>query len=228
MKILAVDTSTQVCGIGLTEEASLVAEYRLNRKNVHNEKLVAAIQYVLSDSNWRIQDLNAIAVSNGPGSFTGLRIGLAVCKGLAFTLDIPIVAVNTLDALAQQADHWQGSVAAILKARQNEFYFALYDRREGALQRRRAYQVVTDDELAEMLQEKTLVVAYPQNLYTLLTRRNKNCVAAAAEASSIRPYTIARMGYEKLQNNEIENPASLEPFYLKPFAARKKSYYGIT
>ncbi|MFQ5706237.1 MAG: tRNA (adenosine(37)-N6)-threonylcarbamoyltransferase complex dimerization subunit type 1 TsaB [bacterium] len=224
MKILAVDTATQICGIAVTSNHGLVAEYRLNQKNVHNEKLVGAIQDVMADCGCELGQLDGLAVSVGPGSFTGLRIGLAVCKGLAFTLDLPLVAVNTLDALAFQASPWPGQICALLKAREGEVYFALYEKKRGQLQRCSDYQIVTVSEVSRRLDQKTLLVAYPPDLMPDFLQ--DNITQASADVAYLRPSTIALMGEARLREHATADIASLEPFYLKEFKPKKKAYYG--
>lgn len=225
MKLLAVDTSTQVCGVALTSEGQLRAEYRLNLKNVHNEKLVAAIHWLLNEVDWSLADLQGIAVAVGPGSFTGLRIGLAVAKGLAFSTDLPLVAVNTLDALAHQAPHGSGPLCAVVKIREGEVCFARYRWEEGAAARQSEYTLSSIEALEAALEEPTLMVIYPWSLGTAF--QSTAVVRAAEDCSLLRPLTVARLGHEKLLKNDIADTATLEPFYLKEFKPRKKSYYGV-
>lgn len=225
MKIIAVETATHICGVALSEDNHLVAEYRMNQKNVHNERLVSAIQCLMEDTKWDLEDLDGIAVSVGPGAFTGLRIGIAVCKGLAFTLDIPLVAVNTLDALAYQAHLWTGQICSIIKAKEGEAYFALYNRTPETLQRCSDYQIINIEELGNFLEERTLVVAVPQREY--LTLKNNKIVFAPPEVATLIPFTIAELGYLRIKAKEFEDLESVEPFYLKEFIPKHKVYYGV-
>jgi tRNA threonylcarbamoyladenosine biosynthesis protein TsaB len=225
MKILAVETATDICGVALSEDNQLVAEYRINQKNVHNEKLVAAIQYLIKDTKWRLEDLNGLAVSIGPGAFTGLRIGITVCKGLAFTLEIPLVGVNTLDALAYQARMWNGQVCSIIKAKQGEVYFALYKKTQEEVRRCSDYQIIKIEELGGFLKQRTLVIAFPQKEFSTLI--NDNIVLAPPDVSTLVPFTIAKLGNVKFKEKEFQELESLEPFYLKEFIPKRKVYYGV-
>jgi len=225
MKILAIETAADVCGVALSEDNQLVAEYRLIQKNVHNEKLVSAINSLVSDTNWNLETIKGIAVSIGPGSFTGLRIGISVSKGLAFTLGIPLVEVNTLDALAYQAHLWSGQVCAIIKVREREVSLALYKGNLEKFQRCSDYQIVKTEELDDFFTVKTLVISNPGSLN--LNFSNDNIVLASTEMSILSPFTVAQLGYLKFQSNEIAELESVEPFYLKEFKPKRKYYYGV-
>ena len=116
MKILAIDTATDILGIALTEDTELINESRLNLKRAHSEKLLFTVDKILNESQVTINELDAIAVSIGPGSFTGLRIGLAAVKGLAFATNLPVVSVPTLDALASQPRFYPFQICPLIKA----------------------------------------------------------------------------------------------------------------
>jgi tRNA threonylcarbamoyladenosine biosynthesis protein TsaB len=225
MKILALETASEICGVALTEDKDLVAEYRLVQKNVHNEKLVSAINLVVSDANCDLETLDGIAVSMGPGSFTGLRIGISVAKGLAFTLGIPLVGVNTLDALAHQANFWEGQICSIIKAREQEVYFALYNRNSERVQRCSDYQIKKTEELEDFFTVKTLVISNSVSLNSIVS--NEKVVLAPKETAILSPFTVAQLGYQKFQNNDVEVLDSVEPFYLKDFIPKRKDYYGV-
>jgi tRNA threonylcarbamoyladenosine biosynthesis protein TsaB len=221
MKILAIDTATDICGVALTEQQQLVAEYRIRQRNVHNEKLVAAIERLLRDVNWNVEDLGGIAVSIGPGSFTGLRIGISVSKGLAFSVNAPLAAVNTLDALAHEARFWRGKICAAIKARAEEVYFALYENDGNAATRVSDCQIVDLETLNRSLASGSLVVVSPAELRSRFTNQELVFGDDALLSSAL---TVARLGYQKLLHNEVADLESLEPFYLKDFQPKRKVY----
>ncbi|TDI98096.1 MAG: tRNA (adenosine(37)-N6)-threonylcarbamoyltransferase complex dimerization subunit type 1 TsaB [Caldithrix sp.] len=224
MKLLTIDTATEICGVALTEDAQLVVDYRLNQKNVHNEKLVSTIQQLLGDIGWQLRDLEGIVFSKGPGSFTGLRIGISVSKGLSFSLGIPIVGVNTLDALAFGAPNFVGKICAVIKAREKEVYFALYENFLNNFKRCSEYEIIHLEKLPEKLNSKILVVSNPPDLVSYAV--NKETVTVPPEYSLLKPLTIAGLGFKKFQANEIENSEAAEPFYLKDFRPKRKIYYA--
>jgi tRNA threonylcarbamoyladenosine biosynthesis protein TsaB len=117
MRLLAVETSTLAGGVALLDGERLVAEYLLDVGIAHSERLMAAVDRVLSDARWTMRDLAGLAVAVGPGSFTGLRIAVSTVKGLALALGLPIAAVPTLDAMAAAVPWVSLPVVAVLDAR---------------------------------------------------------------------------------------------------------------
>jgi len=200
----------------------LLFDCRLNKRNIHNEKLVGIIQQAIRDIDWKLTDLNGIVVSIGPGSFTGLRIGISVSKGLSFSLGIPIAGVNTLDAFAQAGSFWPGKVCVVIKARENELYTASFTF-EPQLQRLSNYEIVTIEDFGTGENKDTLVVANPFSITQLL--QTKNLRIAPEEYSISNLYNIAVLGLEKFEQKNLPTSEKLEPFYLKDFQPKKKKYY---
>lgn len=224
MKLLVLDTSTQVCAIALSEDTQLVADCRLNLKNVHNEKLVGLIEQLTREVHWPIQEISAIGITRGPGSFTGLRIGVSAAKGLAFSLNIPLLSVYTLDVLAQQVSLWSGPVCVLIKAREHKAYAGFYHSESGRVRRNSDFQLLDVTELPNLLKEKTLVVSNPANWFPVDVEK---MVPASHEYSLPQPLVLAKLVYDKYQKEEFENLDSFEPFYLLEFQPKKKAYYGI-
>ena len=126
MLLLALDTTTRVCTVALGDEDKLRGEYLLNIKNTHSERLMPLIVSLLKDCGISKEELRGVAVSIGPGSFTGIRIGMATAKGLCQGLNIPAVGVMTLDALAEGCSFFPGLICPVLDARKNQLYTAIY------------------------------------------------------------------------------------------------------
>lgn len=225
MKVLGIDTATDILGIALTEDRKLITEYRSNFKRAHAEKLINSIDQVLKDANLSLQDLDGIAISIGPGSFTGLRIGLSSVKGLAFSTQIPIVAVNTLDALAHQALYWNYQICPLIHAQADEAYTALYRVNKFLLERISEYRLITLGELNHLISEKTLILNNGmKNLPEYIAHFDQGqFIIAPEELSYLSGLTIAQLGYDKLQKGEVEDIETLEPYYLKEFKAKQKS-----
>jgi len=128
MKVLAIDTSTMLGGIAVVDDQfGLVIEIRLNVKSTHSEKLMTSIDYALQQSGYKVSDMDCFAVAIGPGSFTGLRIGLSTVKGFSYATGKPIVSVPTLEALAYNFPFCQYPVCTMLDARKKEVYAALFE-----------------------------------------------------------------------------------------------------
>ncbi len=135
MRVLAVDTSTMAGGVALLDDDRIVGESLLDVRTTHSERLMVAVDRALGDAGWTAASLDGFAVAVGPGSFTGLRIGLAAVKGLAFALGRPIAAVPTLDAMAAGLAWASRPVCPVLEARKGEVFASLY-RWDGRAMRR--------------------------------------------------------------------------------------------
>ena len=151
MRVLAVETSTLAGGVALVDGDRLVAEYVLDVSVTHSERLLATVDRVLADARWTPRDLEGLAVSIGPGSFTGLRIGVSTVKGLALALGLPVAAVPTLDAMAAAVPWTALPVCPVLDARRGEVYASLYRRDGDGLRREWDYLALAPEELAARL-----------------------------------------------------------------------------
>src|SRR4030095_16768186 len=135
MRILALESATLAGGAALLDGAIVVGEGRTNIALTHSERLMVAVDRLLADAGWTVTDLEGIAVSVGPGSFTGLRVGIATAKGLAVALGLPVAPVPTLDALAATLPFAAVPVCPLLDARKGEVYCSLYRWQGEAMQR---------------------------------------------------------------------------------------------
>lgn len=129
--IIAIETATEVCSTALVHASKVLAQRSVREKNIHSERLLMLIDEVLKEAKTAPKQLTAVAVSIGPGSFTGLRIGLSAAKGLALALDIPLIAVPTLDGIAEsyrssQADSAGKVFCAMIEAKREEAFYAMY------------------------------------------------------------------------------------------------------
>ena len=126
MIVLGLETATNVCGVALVDDDRVLAEFSTSGRLTHSQRLMPLVEQALTEAGIDRGRLDGIAVSAGPGSFTGLRIGLATAKGLGFALDRPVLAVPTLDALAFNVWAWRGLICPLLDARKDQVYAALY------------------------------------------------------------------------------------------------------
>ncbi len=234
MKILGIETSTAVCGVALVDDEHLVADYRLNIKHFHAEKLVRLVDHLLSDTNTTLAQVDGIAVSIGPGSFTGLRIGMSVAKGLAVSQEKPLLAIPTLDALAQNGKdffpHEQSVVICpVVDAKADEVYYALYRLNGQGLKRVGEYQITSFDRLLTMIFREEKIVFVGDAVYKLLNflkerkiLRSKQYLVPPEEVRICSAVSVAKLGREKLIKAELADVESLEPFYLKDFVIKEK------
>ena len=126
--ILSLETATTNCSVALASDGKVVASRSINSGYSHSEKINVFIEEVIAQAGVTLKDLQAVAVSSGPGSYTGLRIGISTAKGLCYALDIPLIAINTLDAMAQGFNARKDElIVPMIDARRMEVYSAVYD-----------------------------------------------------------------------------------------------------
>ncbi len=224
MKILGIDTATDVLGVAVTEGQELIAEYRSHIKRAHAERLVPTIERLLNDLNLTPRSLDGIAVSIGPGSFTGLRIGLAAVKGIAYAANLPVVGVSSLEIVAFQGKFWPHQICPLIKAQGDEVYTAIYKFEGDCLVKKKEEQLIHLEHLQTIITGKTLLLTSGiKNLDEFITDVLKEYVHIAPKSDSmISGYSVAILGLSKFKKNETENIDLLVPFYLKDFKAKQK------
>lgn len=217
MRVLAVDTSTLAGGVALLEGGRLVGEYVLDVSATHSERLMPAIDRVLGDAGWRPIDLEGLAVAIGPGSFTGLRIGVATVKGLALALGIPVAAVPTLDAMAESLPYAALPVCPVLDARKGEVYCSLYRWDGGRMRREWEYLAIPPAALASRLREPVIVLGDGADR---VDSSHARPVPAPCRVPS--PATVGWLGHARLVAGDTIAAAGLAPLYLRPSEAELK------
>ena len=205
----------------MTQGKHLVAEYRLNLKNIHAAALTELIATMLQQLNLSMTDLGAIAVSIGPGSFTGLRIGLSTAKGLALGSALPIVTVPTLLALAGEAPCTSGLVCPMLKSRATEYYYAVYQRERFVDFLLQEPSLVQKEKIVSVLPAGAMLIGQLQELNN--DERIVNKFICAPEHYMPTACSIARLGYEKFKAGDIAAFETVEPMYFQEFIAVKQT-----
>jgi tRNA threonylcarbamoyladenosine biosynthesis protein TsaB len=220
MRILGVDTSTACGSLGLIDDHKVVAEYALLQEETHSARLVPAIQAILKEARLDIHEMDGMAISLGPGSFTGLRVGLSVVKGLALAVAKPVVGVPTLDALAHNLPFTPYLICPLLDARKGELYTALYQDGEGGeIERLTPYQVLPPTQLLENLPvRETVFLGYGVDLCRGLIEKQLGAKAlfAPPHLRFLRGTTVAELGMKRLLQGDQDDIASLAPIYVRP------------
>ncbi|SFB55710.1 tRNA (adenosine(37)-N6)-threonylcarbamoyltransferase complex dimerization subunit type 1 TsaB [Algoriphagus aquimarinus] len=216
--ILSLETSTTICSISLHQNGVLIGEKSLDVPGAHSEKLMGMIESLLDECQFTIKQVNAVAVSEGPGSYTGLRIGVSVAKGLAFAGDIPLIAISTLKALSYGAKSQVedfGLIVAMLDARRMEVYREVFD--EDLVSVRKLDSEIIDEESFSDLLEKGKVY-YVGDAVEKVSKVIHHENAIFLDVAISAEY-VGALAFEKFQKGEFADLAYFVPNYLKEFKA---------
>ena len=223
--ILNIETTTKNCSVSLSKNGKLIALTEINDGGYsHAENLHPFIETVLAETKHQFSDLSAVAVSKGPGSYTGLRIGVSAAKGFCFALDIPLISVDTLQALAHQVTIECEMIIPILDARRMEVYQAVFDKQYQSIENTKAV-VVEKDTYDNYL--KTRKIAFLGDAVSKIKEVIKNNNAIFIENAFPSAKEMVTLSYEKFLQKNFEDVAYFEPYYLKDFIAIKstKKYF---
>lgn len=227
MRILGIDTATLVCSVALVSEETTLAEYNIQIKKTHSERLLPLIAAMLNDCGIVPKDLDGVAVAAGPGSFTGLRIGMVTAKTLGQALNLPLVGVSTLEALAAQHPFFPGIICPILDARREQVYNGLFV--PGFLPRRiSAEQVLPLSELLAELKarpEKILFVGdgVPLHQAHIKAQLGERACFMPPEGRICRAAPVARLGLAELAFARGRSWRHLTPHYVRRSEAERKA-----
>ncbi len=224
MKVLGVDTSTMTAGIGIVEEDEILVEVKFSVKITYSEILLSCIDQALRNAGLRMDDMDGFVISIGPGSFTGLRIGLSTLKGLSFATGKPLASVASLDALAYLSLYCRYPVVTMLDAKKNQVYAAIYETKDGELKRESDYLVIDVEELAKLISHRAVFVGPGAKLYQekLIELLGDKACFSLAEQSLPSGAIVALLGSKKLISGQSEDVTNLEPMYLRKSEAELK------
>ncbi|MEW6714130.1 MAG: tRNA (adenosine(37)-N6)-threonylcarbamoyltransferase complex dimerization subunit type 1 TsaB [Nitrospirota bacterium] len=217
MKVLAIETATMAGSIAVIDDDTLIGEVRINVKIAHSERVMTSVEWLLTASNLSINDIDAFAVSIGPGSFTGLRIGLSTIKGLSYAAKKPIVPVPTLDAFAWKFRFSSHPVCPMLDARKNEVYAALYNWENVECRKLIPETATAPAELLNNIKGRTIFTGEGARIYRklIIEKLGGNALFASSSDMSPSASSVAEIAIEKLKEGITADPASLTPFYLR-------------
>lgn len=218
MKILGIDTSTRCGSVGLIDGDEVISEFHLNLPITHSERLLEAIDHLLKESRCPMKNLDGWAISLGPGSFTGLRIGVSTIKGLAYATQKPVAGISSLDVLASQISPTPYLICPILDARKGEVYTAFYRYHEASfLQRESDYQAMKPEDLAKQIKEKTIFVGDGMRTYGDFLKNSLPSLALFPNFILHPPFgvAVARLGGELIRKGESIQVEALTPIYVR-------------
>ncbi|QXP60183.1 tRNA (adenosine(37)-N6)-threonylcarbamoyltransferase complex dimerization subunit type 1 TsaB [Olleya sp. HaHaR_3_96] len=217
--ILNIETSTTNCSVSLSNKGeTLVLKEDYGNGYSHAEKLHVYIEEVLEEAKMTADQLDAIAVSKGPGSYTGLRIGVSAAKGLAYALEKPLVSVSTLEALAHQVKAESGYIIPMLDARRLEVYSAIFDENYNLVRAIEA-QVLDENSFEKELALGNVYFVGDGVEKTTKLISHKNAVFVENKLPSADQMSL--LSFNKYKKSDIEDVAYFEPYYLKDFVAIK-------
>jgi len=237
MRILALDTTTDICSIAVAEDERLLGEYNFAHSMDLSQRLMPNIVSLLKDSGLEMKDVEGIGVSLGPGSFTGLRIGITTAKTLAQVLRVPIAGVVTLDLLAHQFDYLpETMICPLIKVRKGEVYYAFYQANKGSLERLSEYEsgpisdiahssLITDHS-SPLTPHSSLIIcgdAAKVSAPILKEVLGDRLVLAPDWLSYPKASILARLAYDMILREETADPISLVPFYIRKSAPEHRA-----
>ena len=218
MYILNIETATKNCSVSLAKNGETILCKEIAEQGYsHAEKLHVFIEEILKETGIGVNDLNGIAVSKGPGSYTGLRIGVSTAKGLCYALGIPLISVDTLQVLAKQVVIENGLIVPMLDARRMEVYSAIFDKSYSKIKEVQA-EILTENSYADSPETFYFIGDCQEKCKTVLTAANFYFLPEIVFPSANE---MSALSYEKFINNDFEDVAYFEPFYLKDFLITK-------
>lgn len=214
MYILNIETATKNCSVSLAKNGQTILCKEIAEQGYsHAERLHVFIKEILKEAGITVQDLKAIAVSKGPGSYTGLRIAVSAAKGFCYALEIPLISVDTLQVLAQQVSIENGLIVPMIDARRMEVYSAAFDPNHNKIIEIQA-EILTNESYAEITEAIYFIGDCQEKCKTVLTKNNFHFLPKIAFPSANE---MSFLSHEKFTNNDFEDVAYFEPFYLKDF-----------
>jgi tRNA threonylcarbamoyladenosine biosynthesis protein TsaB len=216
--ILNIETATKNCSVSLAKDGQTILCKEIAEIGYsHAEKLHVFIEEILKETKVNIQELNAIAVSKGPGSYTGLRIGVSTAKGLCYALEIPLISLDTLQVLAKQVSVENGKIVSMIDARRMEVYSAIFDKNHQKIKEVQA-EILTEESYADSNETLYFIGDCQEKCQTVLTKNNFKFLPKIVFPSANE---MSQLSFEKFNKNDFEDVAYFEPFYLKDFLINK-------
>jgi len=212
--ILNIETATKNCSVAIAKDGiTLLCKEMAEEGYSHAEKLHVFIEEVLKECGLAFNDLSAVAVSQGPGSYTGLRIGVSAAKGLSFALDIPLIAIDTLAALASQVKNVDGFIIPMIDARRMEVYSAIFNSNLEKVREVKA-EILTSESFSDINEKLYFIGDCAMKAKTVLTQENHIFLDEIIYPSANE---MSALSFDKFQKNDTVDVAYFEPYYLKDF-----------
>jgi tRNA threonylcarbamoyladenosine biosynthesis protein TsaB len=224
--ILQIETATQTCSVALAEDGELLHLVEKTERNIHAAVITLFIEELMLKAGKNFSDLDAVAVSMGPGSYTGLRIGVSTAKGICYALDIPLIAVNTLEAMSSGflnhcfSVNQQTLFCPMIDARRMEVYCAVFDHQNLSVSATEA-KIIEDQAFADLFAQH-IIYFFGDGAAKCADILGTNLNARIMDDFDNSAAHLTQLAYDKYLKNSFEDVAYFEPYYLKDFIAGKK------
>ena len=227
MKILGLDSSGLVASVAVVEDDTLLSEYTVNHKKTHSQTLLPMLDEIVRMIELDLNEVDAIAVAAGPGSFTGLRIGSATAKGLGLALDKPLIAVPTVDALAYNLYETHGVICPLMDARRNQVYTGIYEFADGKFQVISAQEAISIEEIIEKINQiGREVIFLGDGVPVFREKIEADCKVshhyAPAHVNRQRAGAVAALGTLYYKEGKVQNARDHQPEYPRLSQAERE------
>lgn len=222
MKVLSVDTSARTCSVALYNNG-IVDEIFIDENLTHSETLAPLTEELINKNKVSLSEIDYLAVNAGPGSFTGVRIGISFIKGIADVYDIPCVSVSTLESMAYNLLGEDKYVCSLMDARNNRYYYAVFEIKDGKVLRLTDDDVKTDEEITDELLKYDCVTLVGDGAEKFYENSDKESYVLAENDHLYQcAASVNRLALLKIRNNEVVSSAELMPVYLRPSQAERE------
>lgn len=219
MKILAVDTSSEICSVAILENDNVIVENSLNDGKTHSENLMTIMENTLEENKIKLSDIDLIACSVGPGSFTGIRIGVSSIKAIAEVLDVPVAAVTSLETLAKNVESKGVTIVSLIDAKNDQVYAGIFDDEYNKKEEYIADSIYTVIERVKEYDNVIFVGNAAIRYKELLDSNFENVVVADNNLQSAS--SVGKIGYKKHKEKDLTSADTIMPMYLRKSQAER-------
>ncbi|MEK6765637.1 MAG: tRNA (adenosine(37)-N6)-threonylcarbamoyltransferase complex dimerization subunit type 1 TsaB [Planctomycetota bacterium] len=222
MKVVGIETSGSIGSVAVCDGNTVVGRQTFGKASNHVKEIVSSLENVFNKIKWKPEDIDLIAVSIGPGSYTGLRIGVTCAKTLAYGLGKPVIDVPTLDVLAENVKDDVKNICPVLDAKRKKVYACVYDRNNSRNKRITDYLIITPDKLIDILPESALIFGDGVPPYKDIFAQKELTISEDKNLGIADAADVARLGLERYEQGERCEINSLVPLYLRKSEAEEK------
>jgi tRNA threonylcarbamoyladenosine biosynthesis protein TsaB len=222
MKVVGIETSGSIGSVAVCDGNTVVGRHTFGKASNHGKEIVSSLEAIFNEVKWKPEDIDLIAVSIGPGSYTGLRIGVTCAKTLAYGLGKPVIDVPTLDVLAGNIKDDVKHICPVIDAKRKRVYACIYDRNKGKNKRTTDFLIITPDELKDILPESTLIFGDGVAPYKEIFAQMKVTIIEDEKPGIAEAVNVARRGLERYEQGERCEINALVPLYLRKSEAEEK------